>query len=99
MRSLRTISLPWFLIKILQQQKANPKVYVLTGTKARFMEPRTMQYRFEQCYGLWRRRCEFSCLTAYVCHTRGRGVKSRLRDILGHSNVKITLERHCSFFV
>jgi integrase len=86
----------------LLKHKASPKTYVLTGSKAYFMEPRTVQYRFKsmlQACGV--ADANFHALR-HTFATRaveaGFEIKS-LSEILGHSSVKITLDRyvHSSF--
>lgn len=42
-----SIPLPTFLVKILQNYAADPKAYILSGDKVRYLEPRTMQNRFK----------------------------------------------------
>ena len=46
--SIRVIPLPVSLTDIVCQFKSAPKAYLLTGRTDKFMEPRTLQYRFEK---------------------------------------------------
>jgi site-specific recombinase XerD len=81
---------------------AQPEAFLLTGKKLRFMEPRTMQNHFKRflaASGIGN--ANFHCLR-HSFATRaielGFDVKS-LSEILGHSSVKISLEKyvHSSF--
>ena len=80
-----------------QMRERNRDAYVLTGDTARFMEPRTLQYRFSKCV----RACglegvHFHTLRhtfATRCVEVGFEIKS-LSEILGHASVKITLDRY-----
>ncbi len=71
--------------------------YVLTGDSSRFMEPRALQYRFARYIAA----CNldgvhFHCLRhtfATRCVEVGFEMKS-LSEVLGHSSVKITLDRY-----
>ena len=74
----------------------DPEAYILTG-RPNYMEPRALQYRFarytQQC-GL--EHVNFHALRhtfATRCIEVGFEVKS-LSEILGHSNVKVTLDRY-----
>jgi len=101
-RSMRDIPLPDFLAALLEPIAANPQAYLLTGKQWRFMEPRTMQYHFSRyvaACGI--EGANFHCLRhtfATRCIELGFDVKT-LSEILGHSNVNITLNRyvHSSF--
>lgn len=100
--SVRDIPLPTFLIDIAKGFQNNGNSYLLTGDKNRFIEPRTMQYRFKTLleksqipnvnYHSLRHTFATRCIEV------GFDVKT-LSEILGHSNVNITLNRyvHSSF--
>jgi integrase len=45
--SNRLIPLPDFLVNLLKKFVGAPKAFLLTGSAARFIEPRTLQYRFK----------------------------------------------------
>lgn len=100
--SKRDIPLPAFLLAYARQFAACPQAYVLTGTAARYMEPRTLQNRFKSCIaqsGL--KKANFHALRhtfATRCVEVGFDIKS-LSEILGHASVNITLNRyiHSSF--
>lgn len=100
--SIRDIPLPDFLIDIIKKFQSSPKAYVLTGDKNRYVEPRTMQNRFQkyvQESGI--KKANYHSLRhtfATRCVEVGFEVKS-LSEILGHANVNITLNRyvHSSF--
>lgn len=100
--SKRDIPLPQFITEIarkLQQGSAN---YILTGEKNRFVEPRTMQNRFKAII----KECRICSANYHAlrhtfatrCVEVGFDIKT-LSEILGHSNVNITLNRyvHSSF--
>ena len=100
--SFRDIPLPNCLLPIITQFRANPNMYVLTGDKNRYTEPRTMQYHFHQYTkeaGILA--ANFHSLRhtfATRCVEMGFEIKS-LSEILGHSSVNITLNEyvHSSF--
>lgn len=100
--SLRKIPLPNFLVALLESAAIHSQAYLLTGVEWRFMEPRTMQYHFKRYIATCRiADANFHCLRhtfATRCIELGFDVKS-LSEILGHSNVNITLNRyvHSSF--
>lgn len=80
----------------VQFMRAEPEAYILTGCQS-YMEPRSLQYRFaryiQQC-GLGH--VNFHALRhtfATRCIEVGFEVKS-LSEILGHSSVKVTLDRY-----
>lgn len=100
--SIRDIPLPDFLIEITGKFQGSPKSFVLTGDENRYIEPRTMQNRF-QCYvkqsGIQQTNYHSLRHTfATRCIEVGFEIKS-LSEILGHANVNITLNRyvHSSF--
>lgn len=94
----RTIPLPQLALSLcLSMQPKQGDAYVLTGSCVRYMEPRTLQYRFkkytEEC-GLTD--VHFHTLRhtfATRCVEVGFEIKS-LSEILGHSSAKITLDRY-----
>lgn len=94
--SERTIPLPDFLYKILVNYKTDKNAYILSGS-TKIIEPRTMQYRFKSILkkaGL--PSVNYHCLRhmfATNCVKLGFDVKT-LSEILGHSNVEITLNRY-----
>ena len=94
--SIRDIPIVGTLREKLMQQTVK-EGYVLTGSKNKYVEPRTMQNRFkaivEHC-GI--RDAHFHTLRhtfATRCIEAGFDVKS-LSEILGHANVSITLNRY-----
>lgn len=101
-RSIREIPLPDFIIKFAEQFISNPKAFILSGDKNKYVEPRTMQNRFKAYVkesGI--DNANFHALRhtfATRCVEVGFEIKS-LSEILGHSNVNITLDRyvHSSF--
>lgn len=100
--SKRLIPLPHFLSELLFGFIGNEDEFVLTGDRVKYVEPRTMQARFHniisEC-GI--QEINFHALRhtfATRCVEIGFEIKS-LSEILGHSNVKITLDKyvHSSF--
>lgn len=100
--SIRKIPLPVFITEIAKQFNGTSKAFVLSGEKNKYVEPRTMQNRFKTYVaesGI--DEANFHALRhtfATRCVEVGFEVKS-LSEILGHSNVNITLNRyvHSSF--
>lgn len=100
--SIRDIPLPPFLVEIAGRFVAHPKAYILSGERSKYVEPRTMQNRFKSYVsesGI--DDTNFHALRhtfATRCVEVGFEIKS-LSEVLGHSNVNITLNRyvHSSF--
>lgn len=100
--SVRDIPLPLFIVDIAKQFSNSSKAYVLSDEKKKYVEPRTMQNRFKSLItesGI--DNANFHSLRhtfATRCIEVGFELKS-LSEILGHSNVNITLNRyvHSSF--
>jgi len=96
--SVRVIPMPKHLIDIIKLLiPPKPDAYLLTGEKERYIEPRTYQNRFKtylaEC-GV--RDANFHSLRhtfATRCVEVGFEIKA-LSEILGHSNVNITLNRY-----
>lgn len=98
--SIRLIPLPSFLAAKLQRrrrgQEGTPFDYVLTGSK-RYIEPRNYYARYQRIL----KRCGIGKHTFHAlrhtfatrCVECGFDAKS-LSEILGHTDVKITLERY-----
>lgn len=97
--SVRDIPLPEFIAEIMIKGKfANSKnAYLLSGDDKKFIEPRTMQNRFKyitkQC-GI--DNINFHALRhSFATHGVEAGIDTKsLSEILGHSNVNITLNRY-----
>lgn len=95
--SIRTIPLPDYIFYIMKKLPKRPEGYILTGTSANFIEPRNMQYYFKSVL----KKCSIRNVKFHVlrhtfatrCVENGFDIKS-LSEILGHSNIKITLERY-----
>lgn len=94
--SLREIPIPEFLQSTLKKLKVGGDSFILTGNN-KFIEPRTMQYRFNNILKrLDLPQVSFHALRhmfATKCVALGIDVKT-LSEILGHSSVKITLDRY-----
>lgn len=95
--SKRIIPIPESLVKILMTFNRNKTAYVLTGVVNKYIEPRNMQYHFNKVL----KKCgikiyKFHTLRhtfATRCVESGFEIKS-LSEILGHSGIKITLDRY-----
>lgn len=100
--SLRDIPIPDCLFSIIQGFENEPKTYVLTGDQEVYAEPRIMQYHFARYIkAIGIAPANYHSLRhtfATRCIETGFDVKT-LSEILGHSNVSITLSRyvHSSF--
>lgn len=100
--SIRDIPLPSFLVEIAGQFAGHPKAFILSGKRGKYVEPRTMQNHFKAYIaesGI--DNANFHALRhtfATRCVEVGFEIKS-LSEVLGHSNVNITLNRyvHSSF--
>lgn len=96
--SRRDIPLTNFAASLCQKiRPLNPMAYVLTGSEYKFMEPRALQYKFSRYASACNLKdVHFHCLRhtfATRCVEVGFEVKS-LSEVLGHSSVKITLDRY-----
>lgn len=95
--SVRIIPLPGIIIDLVKRENRNPNAYVLTGRCDIYTEPRNMQYYFKSVLkkcGI--RNVKFHTLRhtfATRCVESGFEIKS-LSEILGHSSIKITLDRY-----
>lgn len=96
--SVRDIPIPDFLMKRLKMiENISAQAYILTGTPERYIEPRTLENIFKS----YLRQCEIGTINYHAlrhtfatrCIESGFDVKS-LSEILGHSNVNITLNRY-----
>lgn len=94
--SIRTIPMPDFIISILKSANIKRQGYLLTGNK-KYLEPRTMENHFHRVLdNISVRQVNFHSLRhtfATRCVEVGFDIKS-LSEILGHSNVNITLNRY-----
>lgn len=95
--SIRVIPYTDYTAKLIEKFNVNdPNAFILTGT-GNYMEPRTLQYRFE----VYTKECglenvHFHTLRhtfATRCIEVGFEIKS-LSEILGHANTSITLDRY-----
>lgn len=103
-KSVRTIPISTKLYNILKPLKKNfsKSCYFLTGSESNYIEPRNYQYMFKKCLKECKiRDFHFHQLRhtfATDCINVGMDTKS-LSEILGHANVKVTLDKyvHSSF--
>lgn len=95
--SVRVIPIPEFVVDAIKPHQRKQNVYLLSGESKHYIEPRTMQNRFKR----YLRDCgiddaNFHSLRhtfATRCVEAGFDVKT-LSEILGHSSVKITLDKY-----
>lgn len=95
--ALRTIPLPEFVVDVIKPFAGLPNSYVLSGGCKNVIEPRTMQNRFKTYLEDGKiEEANFHSLRhtfATRCIEAGFDVKT-LSEILGHSSVKITLDKY-----
>lgn len=95
--SIREIPLPAFLLNIAMDFYSSPQAFILTGDANRYIEPRTLQNHFKLYINLSGiEKVNFHALRhtfATRCVEIGFEIKS-LSEILGHSNINITLNRY-----
>lgn len=95
--SVRVIPIPDFVVDAIKPYQRKQNAYLLSGESKYYIEPRTMQNRFKR----YLRDCgiedaNFHSLRhtfATRCVEAGFDVKT-LSEILGHSSVKITLDKY-----
>ena len=96
--SARLIPLTEFAFEQCRKMKVDcPEAFVMTGSEKRFVEPRTLQYKFKK----YADDCNLSDVHFHVlrhtfatrCVEVGFEIKS-LSEVLGHASPKITLERY-----
>lgn len=96
--SIRDIPIPDFIIKlIIDNNFYESNAYILTGKTDKYIEPRTLENKFKKIS----RECKIESYTFHTLrHTFATncievGVDPKtLSEILGHSNVNITLNRY-----
>ena len=95
--SIRTIPLPAFITNILKIFTGLPEEYLLSGNATKIVEPRTMQNKFKAYLKAGNiEPVNFHALRhtfATRCVEAGFDAKT-LSEILGHSSVKITLDKY-----
>lgn len=95
--ALRMIPLPEFIIDVIKPFAGTPNTYVLSGEGKNIVEPRTMQNKFKAYLAEGEiEEANFHSLRhtfATRCIEAGFDVKT-LSEILGHSSVKITLDKY-----
>lgn len=96
--SIREIPVPQFIIDLIIENDLYKKnAYLLTGEATRFIEPRTLENKFNKIATI----CNIENVTFHMirhtfasdCIEAGVDAKS-LSEILGHSSVNITLNRY-----
>ncbi len=97
--SIRAIPIPSFLIPLIIDlaKGESPNTYILSNSISRPLEPRTFQYYFNKVLGTAGiEKTKYHTLRhtfATNCVALGFDIKS-LSEILGHSNVSITLNKY-----
>lgn len=95
--SIRTIPIPEFLLEHLTSYMGTPDSFLLSDKSTKYIEPRTMQNKFKLYLSKANiEHANFHCLRhtfATRCIEAGFDVKT-LSEILGHSSVKITLDKY-----
>lgn len=95
--SIRTIPIPNELIELIKNFNLSVSGYFLTGSRTKWIEPRTMQNHFKNISKKCNvKEANFHALRhtfATRCVEYGFDVKS-LSEILGHANVNITMNRY-----
>lgn len=97
--SMRDIPIPSFAAEILFEFYCSmkPSCYLLTGTSEKFMEPRALEYHYKK----YTKECGLENVNFHAlrhtfatrCIEAGFDIKT-LSEILGHTNVNITLNRY-----
>ena len=95
--SIRKIPIPFELKRMLMCNRKDPNCYVLTGDTNRFIEPRSLENQFKTVI----QKCKIDQANFHAlrhtfatrCIELDFDIKS-LSEILGHSNVNITLNRY-----
>ena len=95
--SVRIIPIPDQLLQIIKSSNLPRKGYLLTGSTEKYMEPRNYQYHFKKLLQRYKiPETNFHTLRhtfATRCVELGFDIKT-LSEILGHSNINITLNRY-----
>ncbi len=96
--SMREIPIPQFITDIILKNNLYKKdAYLLTGEKTKFIEPRTLENKFNRITSVCGIENVYFHMIRHTfasnCIEAGVDVKS-LSEILGHSSVNITLNRY-----
>lgn len=92
--SVRAIPIPPRLVPLIVKYRKEDSMYVISGEKKPWAEPRTIQYRFKKIL----HKCDIQYFNFHLlrhafatrCVSKGLDLKS-LSEILGHSNIQMTL--------
>ncbi len=100
-KSIRKIPISKKILNILEvvkkENEFTQEEFFLTGSKENYIEPRNYQYQFKKCL----KKCGISNYKFHIlrhtfatnCINIGMDIKS-LSELLGHSNVNITLDKY-----
>lgn len=94
--SVRVVYIPLFIIEILKKFRQKPNIFILSG-REKPTEPRTLQHKFKKILAV----CKISDISfhalrhtyATMCVEKQFDIKT-LSELLGHSDVKITLNTY-----
>ncbi len=95
--SVRSIPIPNFIFGLIRNFQKVENAYILTNSLTKYLEPRAMQYYFKSVL----KKCCIDDINYHAlrhtfatrCVEQGFEIKS-LSEILGHSSIKITLDRY-----
>lgn len=99
-KSIRDVPVPQFLVSIIKQvtNGINKNAYLLTGLVNEFMEPRALEYKYKQvlkaCRVAYKKFHTLRHTFATECIINNYFDIKTLSEIMGHSSVKITLDRY-----
>ncbi len=93
--SIRLIPIPPRLLPLVEKYRKEDSMYLISGEKKPWAEPRTIQYRFKSILN----KCDIPYFNFHLlrhafatrCVSKGLDIKS-LSEILGHSNIQMTLD-------
>ena len=100
-KSNRFIPVPPAIYELIEKYR-KPKGYVIRQANDKFIEPRLLQKKIRRNYFCLRfGKCKFSRTPSHLCNKvyRVRIDVKTLSEILGHTNVRTTMDRyvHSSF--
>lgn len=95
--SIRIIPIPQDMLYILKRHQQDDDVFLLTGKRDKYMEPRSLENKFKELL----KKCEIENVNFHAlrhtfatrCVELGFDIKC-LSEILGHASVNITLNRY-----
>lgn len=88
--SERDIPLPKFLCDTLKKFKKGENNFLLSGSSDNFVEPRLLRYTFKKYMKI----CDLDNVNFHALRVESGFEIKTLSEILGHSSVKVTLDRY-----